>query len=98
MSSFGKAVKKPIPIDWFRWDIKDSQSLYDWVASFGDDMDKNCHWDGEALYVKTREGTSYGVPDGYIIIRGIKGEYYPCEPQIFKDSYDTVPQGERSVY
>lgn len=38
--------------------------------------------------VKTLEGSSYDIPEGYIIIKGIKGEYYPCDPQIFKDSYN----------
>ena len=34
------------------------------------------------------EGTSYDLPDGYIIVRGVEGEFYPCEPNIFEKTYD----------
>jgi hypothetical protein len=27
---------------------------------------------------------------GDYIIRGVKGEYYPCKPDIFEATYDTV--------
>jgi len=40
------------------------------------------------LQVNTLEGTSYEVPNGYIIIRGIEGEYYPCEAKIFDKTHN----------
>lgn len=39
------------------------------------------------LYVKTLEG-EMKVSVGDYIIRGVKGELYPCKPDIFKDTYD----------
>lgn len=86
----GKAVKKPIPIDWFKHDSSSNQELLSWIKSFGQDPDEHLALEGGELKIKTMEGHSYGVPDGYIIIRGIKGEFYPCDPEVFRNSYDIV--------
>lgn len=40
-------------------------------------------------YVKTLEGQLY-VDIGDYIIKGIKGEFYPCKPDIFKETYERV--------
>jgi hypothetical protein len=40
---------------------------------------------GEA-FIETLEGTMRAIEGDYII-RGIKGEYYPCKPSIFYQSY-----------
>lgn len=42
--------------------------------------------DGE-LFTKTLEGP-LKVDDGDFIIQGIKGELYPCKPDIFMMTYD----------
>ena len=41
----------------------------------------------EALKINTLEGCM-GVSEGDYIIRGVKGEIYPCKPDIFEMSYD----------
>lgn len=41
------------------------------------------------LYVDTLEGTM-SVFDGDWIIKGVKGEVYPCKPDIFKLTYEPV--------
>ena len=38
------------------------------------------------LMVNTMEGSMYGA-DEWWLIRGIKGELYPCDPVIFEASY-----------
>jgi len=81
-----KAIKKPVEIDWFRWN-NNPEELGDWVDSLGDDPLEHFDYEGE-LQVKTLEGSSYSVPIGYIIIRGVQGEYYPCEPIIFFKTYN----------
>lgn len=88
----GTASKKPVQINWFHWKTETETHLRElkaWVESFGDnfleviDVSKL-----EEVRVLTLEGISYALPDNYIIIRGIKGEYYPCEYEIFLQSYD----------
>lgn len=84
-----KATKKPVEIDFIYYNgVK--QPVIDWVESFGDNFKEN--FDNipmGKLSVKTLEGTSYDlVADRDVIIRGVKGEYYPCRLDIFKDTYN----------
>lgn len=39
--------------------------------------------------IKTLEGDMH-VSVGDFIIRGVNGEYYPCKPDIFAKTYETV--------
>lgn len=41
---------------------------------------------GDYLFIGTLEGTHRADPGDWII-HGIKGEIYPCKPDIFADSY-----------
>ena len=41
-------------------------------------------------WVDTLEG-GHIVSPGDWIIKGVKGEYYPCKPDIFEMTYDLVP-------
>ncbi|MBZ6085888.1 hypothetical protein KVH15_33435 [Streptomyces olivaceus] len=42
------------------------------------------------LKIQTLEGDMYAAPDDWII-RGVKGELYPCKPDIFEATYESVP-------
>lgn len=41
------------------------------------------------LQIDTIEGNMYVSPGDYII-KGVKGEFYPCKPDIFEATYDVV--------
>lgn len=41
----------------------------------------------KAIYIPTLEGVMLAVEGDYVI-KGIKGEFYPCKPDIFEESYD----------
>lgn len=41
----------------------------------------------EKTYVQTLEG-KMEISEGDYIIKGIKGEYYPCKPDVFRESYE----------
>ncbi len=92
---YGRATKKPVLIDWFIWEGDDFY-LGEWLESFNqkylDHFVSTTNDDTSKLnlFVKTLEGTSYNVPEGYIIIRGVEGEYYPCEPKIFEKTYNVM--------
>jgi len=45
-----------------------------------------CPYSGE-LHILTLEG-EMKVSNGDVIIKGVQGEFYPCKPDIFKDTYD----------
>lgn len=40
-------------------------------------------------HIKTPEG-NYRVSDGDWIITGVRGEHYPCKPEIFELTYERV--------
>jgi len=56
-------------------------------------MNSKCDWidNGESieLTIPTLEGNMTANVGDYII-KGIKGEFYPCKPDIFEASYDEV--------
>lgn len=49
------------------------------------DYDEDTHTQG----IQTLEGRMI-VSDGDWVIRGVKGEYYPCKPDIFAATYEAV--------
>ena len=44
------------------------------------------------LEIKTLEGTMEAT-EGDFIIKGVQGEFYPCKPDIFEQTYEKV-EGE----
>lgn len=48
-------------------------------------------WDDErhAFFIRTLEGDMKASPGDYIL-RGVEGEYYPCKPSIFDQTYEMV--------
>jgi hypothetical protein len=47
------------------------------------------HIADQHLTIKTLEGIMRADPGDWII-RGVKGEIYPCKPDIFAETYDVV--------
>lgn len=43
----------------------------------------------DAYYIETPEGRMKANPGDWII-KGIKGEFYPCKPDIFEATYEAV--------
>ena len=43
------------------------------------------------LYVGTLEGEMLADPGDWII-RGVKGEFYPCKPDVFETTYEAVAE------
>lgn len=81
-----KYRKKPVEIEAVLWTGEniDEVLAFGVPAKFG--VDLNCPYD---LYIETIEGTMH-ASDGDYIIRGLRGEYYPCKPDIFVKSYEAV--------
>jgi len=88
-----KAAKKPIIIDYFpieNWDFGSITKLKQWILDFGDKLDDHLVVEGNETKIKTLEGNSYSFNGDDVIIRGVKGEYYPCKKYIFKETYDII--------
>lgn len=81
-----KFRKKPVVIEAWQYDVNRSLSdlppgVYE-TASGPDGT-------GAGAWIDTLEGTMH-VSQGDFVIRGVKGELYPCKPDIFAATYDPV--------
>lgn len=76
--------KKPVVVAARQVDSGDYDDLCDIVAWCGG---RAVGWDGHLIAIDTLEGTMY-ADDGDWIIRGVKGEHYPCKPDIFEQTYE----------
>lgn len=74
--------KKPVVIEAVQWT--------------GDNFDVIHAWSGARhhgalnvliIYIDTLEGTMHAEKDDWII-KGVQGEFYPCKPDIFEETYE----------
>ena len=82
-----KYQKKPVTIEAIRFKEESIPTIKDWL---GENLlaearySSPIHW----IYrIKTLEGNML-VTEGDFIIKGVKGEFYPCKPDIFYTTYD----------
>ena len=85
-----KFRKKPVIIEAMQWDgtIESIEKIYN---RFGCDIEY--FEDDDGIYVSciTLEGELSVSPNDWII-KGIKGEVYPCKPDIFQATYEPVTE------
>ncbi len=75
--------KKPVVIEAMQNLTGHAESISTWMKSHG----VTPVWDGATFAIVTLEGTMT-AGRGDWIIRGVKGEFYPCKPDIFEATYD----------
>jgi hypothetical protein len=73
--------KKPVVIEAVQLDEDNIEAVAEWceAAAVGD----------QGVYINTLEG-QMRAGFGDWIIRGVKGEFYPCKPDIFAATYEEV--------
>ena len=90
--------KKPIVIEAMQFETNNEAG--------SPQMDAVCNWanqgkgesaplfhDGTDIFVRTLEGVMRANVGDWII-RGVKGEFYPCKPDILEATYEAVSQLE----
>jgi hypothetical protein len=87
----GEFVKKPVLIEAWLWDGRTLRDAKVFARNNGLPLDWSigCLKGITGLIIPTLEG-DYVAQQGDWIIRGVKGEYYPCKPEIFKATYEPV--------
>lgn len=78
-----KYRKKPIVIEAIQFNGENQREIADFM---GEMIRTNFFPD---IYIETLEGTMKANIGDYII-KGIKGEFYPCKPDIFEATYEKV--------
>jgi hypothetical protein len=84
-----KYVKKPIEIEAIQW----NGANYVEISNFCD----KCYIAHRELTIQTLEGT-LKAEIGDFIIKGIKGEFYPCKEEIFNLTYDLVEEHKNPLF
>lgn len=77
--------KKPVVIEAVQW----TGDMAPVIALVGSDLPTYGEGRSGSLRIATLEGDMEVSPDDWII-RGVKGEFYPCKPDIFEATYEPV--------
>jgi hypothetical protein len=82
-----KFRKKPVVIEAMQLQSEQFYKICDWIGedNLGDGTSRSeC-----CIDIKTLEG-AMSAHSGDFIICGVKGEFYPCKPDIFAATYEPV--------
>jgi len=75
--------KKPVVIEAIQWTGDNNSEVMDFMGQSWVNMNP------DILTIPTLEG-SISASKGDWIIRGVKGEFYPCKPDILEQTYEPV--------
>jgi len=85
--------KRPVEIDAIQWTADNMEEMKKFLTGaiywFSPEMGKSLDKKNWTLCVITYEGTSV-CSVGDWVIKGVKGEFYPCKPDIFTLTYEEV--------
>lgn len=80
-----KFRKKPVVIEAVKWNGNNHKEVIDfaenkiWFDALGN------------MWIATLEGDMVAKKGDYII-KGVQGEYYPCKPDIFAETYEKTEE------
>ncbi len=75
-----KYRKKPVVIEACQFNGKNIGDIFSWMKT-------RRSMNGNTLVIHTLEGDMYVSPGDWIIC-GVHGEFYPCKPDIFNETYE----------
>jgi hypothetical protein len=85
--------KKPVVIEAMRFTNGNAEEVASWCGGKWEEEDGIAFAKGETqllwLKIPTLEGVMI-AGTGDWVIRGVKGEFYPCKPDIFDATYEAV--------
>jgi len=86
-----KYRKKPVEIEAVQWRGENHCEIFEFCGL--DNCSFASYLNLKRFYVHTLEGT-LRADEGDYIIKGIKGEFYPCKPDIFEMTYESVEDND----
>lgn len=82
-----KYRKKPVVIEAMQF--TGGAASADEIRSFAGNSFVCWHFNHDSIAINTLEGTMH-TSVGDWVIKGVKGEFYPCKPDIFAATYEAV--------
>ncbi|WP_163530980.1 hypothetical protein [Halobacillus ihumii] len=88
-----KYRKKPVVIEAVQWKGDNWNDICDFVGIPTNGQGKFGANGEMEIAIWTLEGEMTASIGDYII-KGVQGEFYPCKPDIFESTYDSIEQGD----
>lgn len=82
-----KHKTKPVEIEAIQYTGKNQEEIMRFVGDKASQYEED--FLSSELVIKTLEGDMHASVDDYII-KGLKGEFYPCKPEIFHMKYEAI--------
>lgn len=84
-----KYRKKPVIIEAYQY-TGDGFEALDWAGEVSQNEKTYLVIEpGVGLFIQTLEGKMHVSPNDFIIC-GVDGEFYPCKPDIFEKTYESI--------
>ena len=77
-------VKKPVVIEACQWAGDNVEEIKEFVEPIAEYLE-----DEQVILIHTLEGDMKANVGDYII-KGVKGEFYPCKSDIFEETYSKI--------
>lgn len=92
-----KFRKKPVVVEAMQFDgsMKSANEIMAWATQGRDPLSNQmvrCPYEG-GLEIVTLEGTMRAFRGDWVI-KGVLGEFYPCNPSSFSATYEAQPEGD----
>ena len=84
-----KYRKRPIEVS--AWQYRDSDDCREALRNLGVLLNQHPHEASIGIWNITEE-CWVRCPPGHWVIRGVAGEFYPCEPEVFAATYESVEE------
>lgn len=93
-----KGRKKPVIVDYIQWTGINANEIFSFVGEklkyYVDEDMSTAYIAGQGspicvIEIPTLEGVMKALSGDYII-KGVQGEFYPCKPDIFAQTYEIV--------
>lgn len=85
-----KYRKKPVVIEAVRYTGNNYNEIAEWMrVNLGYEPGAQGSPEGVELAIPTLEGIMIASPGDYVI-KGVAGEFYPCKPDIFEQTYEEL--------
>lgn len=98
MTNANQYRKRPVVIEALKFlgdevprgeQYQSAKAIIDWMRANGGSAYSTDSSTGRSITISTLEGEMLASP-GDFIIRGVQGEFYPCKPDIFAETYEAV--------
>lgn len=83
-----KYKKKPVEVEAIQWT---RENTIEELKKFFNGAEAYLLPEMQRISIKTLEGTMIAEVGDYII-KGVQGEFYPCKPDIFEQTYEEVKE------